>query len=61
LKKILAASTIAEINSVVVNQGNVYVDGSIGPKATYWKDGIVFPLQNNASAREYVNYIYVVN
>jgi hypothetical protein len=55
----LAASTIAEINSVVINQGSVYVGGSIGSKATYWKDGVALPLSNNASAVEYVTSIFV--
>jgi hypothetical protein len=56
----LPASTLAEINSVLVNQGSVYVGGSVGQKATYWKDGIAFPLENNLSATEYITSIFVL-
>lgn len=55
----LAASTIAEINAVVVNQGSVYVGGSDGQKAVYWKDGTAFPLENNFSATEHITSIFV--
>ncbi len=54
----LDASSIAEINSVKVNQGNVYVGGNDAGKAVYWKNGVKNSLQNNASAVEHVNSIF---
>jgi hypothetical protein len=55
----LPAVLNAETNSVVVSQGNVYVGGSDGGKAVYWKDAVKNPLSNNLSATEHVTSIFV--
>lgn len=55
----LPAALNAETNAVAVNLGSVYVGGSVGQRATYWKDGIAFPLENNLSTNEHINSIFV--
>lgn len=49
----------SESNAIVTNQGDIYVGGSDGQKAVYWKNGLKMPLSNNLSANERVNSIYV--
>lgn len=58
-ESLLPSASNAEINSVKVSNGDIYVGGSDGIQAKYWKNGVATDLNHNASAVEHVMSIFV--